>query len=156
MINQIDLLLVEDNPNDVELTTHALRLHAPDLSIKVARDGVEALQILGIDPGKAADESFDDFAPLTPQVLPRFILLDLKIPLIPGVEVLKLIKSSPSTQAIPVIVLSTSREQRDVQATYDAGVNSYLTKPADFQQFNDMIKLVANYWLHINEQSKLC
>ncbi len=145
------ILLVEDNPNDVALTSLALRKHAANVEIRVARDGEEALRMLGLKAESATSDAFDDFEEVEPAVLPRLILLDLKLPLIPGIDVLKSIKSNPATCATPVVILSTSTEQKDLKNAYSLGANSYLAKPVDFERFNIMMEAVGRYWLDFNE-----
>jgi two-component system response regulator len=135
------ILLVEDNPNDVELTRHALSRNKLTLEMVVAQDGQEALDLLlGSSPEGHG-----------PADLPILILLDLRLPKVDGLAVLKAVKGNPATRLIPVVVLSTSREDRDVQAAYDLGANSYVRKPVDFDQFVEMVKLLGIYWLSLNE-----
>jgi two-component system, response regulator len=138
----IEILLVEDNPDDVELTLHALRKENLANSIHVARDGEEALEFLFCQ-GNYADRSFEQ--------PPRLILLDLKLPKVDGMEVLKRLKADPRTRAIPVVILTSSKEERDVINGYGLGVNSYIQKPVDFEQFRETIKNVGLYWLVINQ-----
>jgi two-component system, response regulator len=135
-----EILLVEDNPNDVKLTLHAFKTANLANTIHVARDGVEALDFLfGAEPDA-------DQAPKRPRV----ILLDLKLPKVDGHEVLKRIKSDPRTCGIPVVVLTSSSEERDVMRTYDVGANSYIVKPVDFEQFTESVRDIGKYWLVIN------
>lgn len=136
-----DILLVEDNPDDVELTRIAFEQANIPNRLVVARDGAEALDYLyarGSHTGR------------DPAQLPAFVLLDLNLPKIDGREVLQAIRSDPATQALPVVVLSTSREPDDVQSTYALHANSYIQKPLDFQQFLWAVKQVALYWLVLN------
>ena len=136
-----DILLVEDNPDDVELTRIAFEQANIPNRLVVARDGAEALDYLyarGSHTGR------------DPAQLPAFVLLDLNLPKIDGREVLQAIRSDPATQALPVVVLSTSRESDDVQSTYALHANSYIQKPLDFQQFLWAVKQVALYWLVLN------
>jgi two-component system response regulator len=136
-----DILLVEDNPNDVKLTLHAFKTANLANKIHVARDGVEALEFLfGTQSG--ADQKKPES--------PKLILLDLKLPRMDGHEVLKRIKGDPRTQGIPVVVLTSSREEVDVMRTYDVGANSYNVKPVDFEQFTDAVRDIGKYWLVIN------
>jgi two-component system, response regulator len=136
-----DILLVEDNPNDIKLTLHAFKAANLANRIHVVRDGVEALEYIfgtGSDGGQKMP------------VLPRLILLDLKLPRIDGHEVLKRIKGDPRTSRIPVVVLTSSCEERDVMRTYEVGVNSYIVKPVDFEQFTESVRDIGKYWLVIN------
>jgi two-component system, response regulator len=139
---QIEILLVEDNPDDVELTLHALRKENLANCIHVARDGEEALQFLfcnGIHAGRSFEQP------------PRLVLLDLKLPKVDGMQVLMRLKADPRTKAIPVVILTSSKEERDLVKGYGLGVNSYIQKPVDFEQFRETIKNVGLYWLVINQ-----
>jgi CheY-like chemotaxis protein len=135
-----DILLVEDNPNDVKLTLHALKSANLANAVHVACDGVEALEFL-FGAASATDK---------PPERPKLILLDLKLPRLDGHEVLKRIKSDPRTCGIPVVVLTCSSEERDVMRTYEVGANSYIVKPVDFAQFTESIRDIGKYWLVIN------
>src|SRR5579859_3842300 len=139
---QIEILLVEDNKDDVELTLHALRKEKLANSIHVARDGEEAMEFLFCN-GNHADRSFEN--------PPRLVLLDLKLPKVDGMEVLKRLKADPRTKAIPVVILTSSKEERDLIQGYGLGANSYIQKPVDFEQFRDTVKSVGLYWLLINQ-----
>jgi len=139
---QIEILLVEDNQDDVELTLHSLRKENLANQIHVAHDGEEALEFL-FCTGSYADRTFDQ--------PPRLVLLDLKLPKVDGLEVLKRLKSDPRTKAIPVVVLTSSREERDVVSSYGLGANSYIQKPVDFEQFRETVKTAGFYWLLINQ-----
>jgi two-component system response regulator len=135
----MELLLVEDNLNDVELTLHVLRKHNFANDIKVVRDGEEALAFLfGGDGGS--------------ENIPKVILLDLKLPKVNGLEVLGKVKSDPRTKSIPVVILTSSREERDLAVCYELGVNSYIVKPVDFTQFTESIRQLGLYWLLLNER----
>jgi two-component system response regulator len=131
-----EILLVEDNPNDVKLTLNAFKTANLANSVHVARDGVEALEFLfgAASPGDKLPER------------PRLILLDLKLPRLDGHEVLKRIKGDPRTSAIPVVVLTSSAEERDVMRTYEVGANSYIVKPVDFEQFTEAVRDIGKYW----------
>src|SRR5271170_3274085 len=139
--NQVDILLVDDSQDDVDLTLHALRSENLANRVIVARDGEEALDFL-FCTGPHAERSFDH--------PPKLVLLDLKMPKVDGMQVLKQIKSDPRTRIIPVVLMTSSREERDLVAGYDLGVNSYLQKPVDFDEFRKMVKLLGLYWLVIN------
>ena len=136
-----EILLVEDNPNDVKLTLHAFKTANLANTVHVARDGVEALDFLfGALPndGKKA------------LVSPKLILLDLKLPRLDGHELLKRIKSDPRTRGIPVVMLTSSAQERDVMQSYEDGANSYIVKPVDFAQFTEAVRDLGKYWLVIN------
>jgi two-component system response regulator len=138
----IEILLVEDNPDDLELTLHSLRKENLTNHIHVARDGEEALEFLFSDStqGKGLLES-----------PPKLVLLDLKLPKIDGMEVLRRIKADERTKNIPVVILTSSKEERDLINGYGLGANSYIQKPVDFDQFRETIKRVGLYWLVINQ-----
>lgn len=139
---EIDILLVEDNKDDIELTLHSLRHERLANRIHVARDGVEALDFL-FCRGEFADRSIDH--------QPRLVLLDLKLPKLDGLEVLKQIKEDARTRTIPVVILTSSKEERDLVSSYKLGVNSYIQKPVDFDQFRDTVKQLGLYWLVVNQ-----
>ncbi len=141
-MSEVEILLVEDNPNDVELTLHAFRKNHINNPVQVVRDGVEALDFI-FCTGSYADR--DIGRP------PRVILLDLKLPKINGLEVLRRIKADERTRTTPVVVLTSSREERDIVESYRLGVNSYIVKPVDFQQFNEAVKNLGCYWLLHNQ-----
>ena len=140
--NTIEILLVEDNPNDVELALHALKKNNIANSIQVVRDGAEALEFL-FGTGAFADRSINQ--------PPKVILLDLKLPKVDGLEVLKRVKSDERTRMIPVVVLTSSREERDIVESYRLGVNSFITKPVDFEQFTEAVRQLGLYWLLLNQ-----
>jgi two-component system, response regulator len=139
---QIEILLVEDNSDDIELTLHALRKENLANHIQVARDGEEALEFLFCN-GAHADRSFER--------PPRLILLDLKLPKVDGMEVLRRLKADARTKSIPVVILTSSKEERDLVKGYGLGANSYIQKPVDFDQFRETVKNVGLYWLLINQ-----
>jgi two-component system response regulator len=140
--NSIEILLVEDNSNDVELTLHALKKNNISNPIKVVRDGAEALEFL-FGTGEFAGREINH--------TPKVILLDLKLPKVDGTEVLRRIKSDERTRSIPVVVLTSSREERDIVESYRLGVNSYITKPVDFEQFTEAVRQLGLYWLLLNQ-----
>jgi two-component system response regulator len=140
--NPIEILLVEDNPNDVELTLHALKKNNLANYIHIVRDGAEALDYL-FGTGAYAGRNIN--------LAPRVILLDLKLPKVDGLEVIRRIKSTKSTRLIPIVVLTSSREERDIVESYQLGVNSYITKPVDFEQFTEAVRQLGLYWLLLNQ-----
>jgi len=139
---EVEILLVEDSEKDIELTLHAL--HGENLGnpIRVVRDGEEALEFLA--------ECENQLSART-GIMPKLILLDLKLPKVDGLQVLRQIKSNPATQVIPVVVLTSSKEDEDMVNSYRLGVNSYLQKPVHFDQFRKMVKQLGLYWLLINQ-----
>jgi two-component system, response regulator len=139
---KVDILLVEDNTNDVELTMLAFKKNQMTSNIQVARDGIEALDCL---------IGTNSTQPLTP----KMILLDLKLPKMDGLEVLRKIKAQPDIKTIPVIVLTSSQEDQDVRECYSLGVNSYIVKPVDFEKFVEVVRTLGLYWLFLNQQPTL-
>jgi len=135
------ILLAEDNPKDVELTLTALDKHHLANEVVVANDGVEALDYL-YRRGKFAMRADSN---------PAVVLLDLKMPKVDGLEVLRTIKSDNNLKAIPVVILTSSREEKDLVESYKLGVNAYVVKPVDFQQFIDAVKELGAFWAVINE-----
>jgi len=140
--DNVEILLVEDNPADVELTLHALRRNNLANRIHVARDGEEALDFL-FCRGPHSTRSFDN--------PPRMVLLDLKLPKVDGLEVLRQLKGDGRTKAIPVVILTSSKEDRDMVSGYRFGVNSYIQKPVDFTAFRETIKQLGLYWMVVNQ-----
>jgi CheY-like chemotaxis protein len=136
------ILLIEDNPSDIELTRRALEKARIGNEMVAAEDGEEALDYLW---GKGAHAGRDV------SQLPALALLDLKLPRIHGLEVLRLIRSDPRTRRLPVVILTSSKEEQDLAAGYDLGVNSYIRKPVDFKQFAHCIEQLGLYWLVLNE-----
>jgi two-component system response regulator len=142
----VEILIVEDSPQDLELALRALEKANISNHIQVARDGVEALDFIFCE-GRHAGRRIED--------TPKVILLDLKLPKVDGLEVLKRIKSDPRTRAIPVAVLTSSKEQRDVVESYRLGVNSYIVKPVNFEGFSAAVQELGMYWLLLNQSAKL-
>lgn len=139
--NPTEILLVEDNPDDVELALHALKKNKLANQIEVVRDGAEALDFV-FARGAFSARSVNN--------QPKLILLDLKLPKVDGLEVLRQIKGDPRTQMIPVVVLTSSSEERDIVESYKLGVNSYIVKPVDFEQFVKSVRDINMYWLLLN------
>jgi CheY-like chemotaxis protein len=143
---ETEILLVEDNPTDLELALRVFKKHRIANRIEVTRDGLQALDFLfgeGVHAGRGGIQ------------IPKVILLDLKLPKIGGIEVLRRIKGDPRTRAIPIVVLTSSREEKDLLESYQLGVNSYIVKPVDFDQFSDCLKQIGIYWLLSNAPPKL-
>jgi two-component system response regulator len=136
--DDVEILLVEDNPKDVELTLHALKKHKLANKLHVARDGQEALDFF-FDGDKVK------------AVKPKLVLLDLKLPKVSGLEVLQRLKGDPRTRAIPVVILTSSTTEKDMIEGYSLGVNSYVRKPIDFNEFIDAAKTLGLYWLLMNK-----
>ena len=130
----VDILLVEDNPNDAELTMRALKRANVDAHLIIARDGAEALEFLISDRPK-----------------PKVIFLDLKLPKVDGIEVLRQVRMDDRTRAIPVVVLTSSQEERDITECYKLGANSYVVKPVEFDKFYRAVGDLATYWLMLNK-----
>lgn len=137
----VELLYVEDDDADLELTMIALEGGRLGNAIHVARDGVEALDFL-FCRGAHATRSFS---------IPKLVLLDLKLPKVDGIQVLRAIRQDPRTKLLPVVVLTSSREQKDLIETYQLGVNSYIQKPVDFAKFQETVRQLGFYWLVVNE-----
>jgi two-component system, response regulator len=130
----VDILLVEDNPNDAELTQRALKKTSLEARLTIARDGAEALDYLLNDRPK-----------------PKVIFLDLKLPKIDGIEVLRRARADQRTRSIPIVVLTSSHEERDIAECYKLGVNSYVVKPVEFDKFYKVVADLATYWLVLNK-----
>ncbi|MFH1869084.1 MAG: response regulator [Pseudomonadota bacterium] len=141
MTSQV-ILLVEDNPSDIGLTRRAMEKSGISNPLVVAEDGQDALDYIFCDAAHSAREIADT---------PLLVLLDLKLPRVDGLEVLRRIRADARTRRIPVVILTSSSEERDVAAGYDNGTNSYIRKPVDFQQFAEVIRQLGMYWLVINQ-----
>ena len=141
-MDEIEILLVEDNPADVELTLRALKKNNIANNIFVVNDGEDALNFI-FAQGKYSER--------IGKLLPKIIFLDLKLPKVSGLEVLAEIKGNPKTRIIPVIMLTSSKEEKDIIESYKLGVNSYIVKPVDFDKFLDAVKEIGMYWLLINQ-----
>ena len=140
--NVVELLLVEDNPTDAELTLRSLRGRGLRNNFEVARDGQEALDFLFAE-GVYADRNIRNG--------PKMVLLDLRLPKVDGIEVLRRIKSDERTKTIPVVVLTSSRQEPDIKTCYELGANSYIVKPVDFDKLVEAVSEVGLYWLLLNE-----
>jgi len=142
MSHEVEILLVDDSAEDVELTVLALRRNKLSNDIQIAEDGAEALDFL-FCRGPHKDRSFSH--------PPKLVLLDLKLPKVDGLEVLRAIRGDERTKAIPVVILTSSKEQRDLIDGYNLGVSAYIQKPVDFDQFAETIRQVGMFWLLINQ-----
>jgi len=142
MSHEVEILLVEDSPEDAELTIRALRRYKIANEIQVAEDGAEALDFL------FCRGAFKD---RLPSQVPRLVLLDLKLPKVSGLEVLRAIRGDDRTRAIPVVVLTSSKEERDLIDGYKLGVNAYAQKPVDFEQFSETVRQIGMFWMLINQ-----
>ena len=138
---QVDILLVEDNPADAELAMRALRKGKLANHVTWVKDGAEALDFI-FRKGAYAGR---------PEQNPRLILLDLKLPKVDGIEVLKQVKENERTRAIPVVMVTSSQEWRDMSDSYELGVNSYVVKPVDFEQFSETVAKAGFYWMVVNK-----
>jgi CheY-like chemotaxis protein len=136
-----NIVLAEDNANDIELTLTALRENHVVNEVVVVRDGAEALDYLYKRNAYAG----------RPGQNPALVLLDLKMPKVDGIEVLRQVKADPALRSIPIVVLTSSREEQDLMRTYDLGVNAYVVKPVDFHEFVDAVKLLGGFWAVVNE-----
>jgi two-component system, response regulator len=141
--NIVDILLVEDSPHDSELTIRTLRKHNLANNIVAVEDGAEAIDFI-FRKGKYAERNAD--------VHPRVVLLDIKLPKVNGLEVLREIKSNPQTRSIPVVMVTSSGEDPDIRLAYDLGANSYVVKPVDFESFQESMVQVGLYWLLVNQR----
>jgi two-component system, response regulator len=144
-LQEVEILLVEDNPNDAELTLRALKRNNMTNKVHLVRDGAEALDFIfatGIYSNRNANHA------------PKMILLDLKLPKVDGREVLKRIKGDEKLRSIPVVVLTSSKEEKDVFASYQSGVNSYIVKPVEFDKFMDCVSELGLYWTLLNQPAR--
>jgi two-component system response regulator len=139
------LLLVEDNPNDLELALRALRRGRPTSRVVVARDGVEAMEYV-LGQGQFSDRDAAE--------QPRVILLDMKLPRLSGLEVLQRLKADPRTRGIPVVMLTSSAQEADLQRCYSRGANSYIVKPVDLDEFTETVDRLGSYWLVLNQPDR--
>ena len=144
--NIVEILIVEDSPPDLELALRALKKANLSNRIHIARDGAEALEFIFCE-GEHSGRKIENG--------PKVILLDLKLPKIDGLEVLKRIKGDPRTNSIPVVVLTSSKEQKDVAESYKLGVNSYIVKPVNFERFAEAVQKLGMYWLLLNQPPKV-
>jgi two-component system, response regulator len=142
MTNGMEILLIEDNPEDVEITLRAFQKYNLSNKIYTIGDGEEALECI-FCTGRYADRSVDSN--------PRLILLDLKLPKVDGIEILQRCKSDPRTKSIPIVILTSSREERDLVNSYNLGVNSYVVKPVNFSQFTEAVRQLGLYWMVLNQ-----
>lgn len=140
--DQVEILLVEDDPDDLDLTMRALAESHVGNRIHIARDGEEALDYLFCRGAHSARD---------PNCRPRLILLDLKLPKVDGLEVLEQVRRDPHTCSVPVVVLTSSKQEQDLARAYRLKANSYIQKPVDFDQFHDTVKRIGYYWLLINQ-----
>ena len=141
-VHAVDILLADDNDNDIELTIRAFNKHRIVNSIHVVHDGREALEYL-FCTDRYAHRSITD--------LPKVVLLDVKMPFVDGIEVLRRIRSDPRTHELPVVMLTSSSLDRDAIECYNLGVNSYIVKPVDFEQFHEAARIIGFYWLFLNK-----
>lgn len=141
----VEILLVEDNADDIELALLALEAQNLANRIEIVHDGAAALDFL-FCTGAYSDRNLQS---------PKLVLLDLKLPRVDGLEVLQRIKSDPTTQMIPVVILTSSREEQDIVESYQLGVNSYIVKPVDFEQFTAAVRQLGLYWLILNQSPSL-
>lgn len=145
-MEQKNILLVEDNPDDIELARRAFKKVNINNNMVITHDGAETLEYLH-GKGKYQGRNIED--------LPRIILLDLKMPKVHGLEVLKHVRENKQTKYIPVIILTSSQDKKDVLRSYELGANSYIVKPIDFLKFSQVVQQIVIYWLTLNEQPTL-
>ena len=138
----VEILLVEDNPHDIKLALHAFHTNKLANHVQIARDGEEALEFV-FCTGRYSHRRLAD--------RPNLILLDLKLPMVDGIEVLRRVKADPVTRTIPVVMMTASKEERDIFESYKLGVNSYIVKPVDFDQFTETVRQLGYYWLLLNQ-----
>ena len=141
-LRPIDILLIEDNASDAELTVHAFQKYSRAKRIHLVRDGAEALEFFHCT-GAYADRNKD--------MQPKLILLDLKLPLVDGHYVLRQIRANTAARHVPVVILTSSREARDIYQCYQLGISSYIVKPVNFDEFMETAKVIAKYWLELNQ-----
>jgi two-component system response regulator len=139
-VTPVDILLVEDTPADAELTMHVFQKYNVSNRVEIVEDGAEALDFL-FHTGAYADRD----------ERPKVVLLDLKLPRVSGLEVLRQIRADPRTRKLPVVILTSSREDVDIEKCYELGVNSYIVKPVDFAQFGESVRQLGLYWLVLNQ-----
>jgi two-component system, response regulator len=144
-LNAVEILIVEDNPHDAELTMRALRRNNLANNVIIAEDGAEALDFF-FCRGKFKKRSITN--------PPKVVLLDLKLPKVSGLEVLKIVKKDERTSHIPIVIVTSSRQEPDIKEAYALGVNSYVVKPVDFDQFINAMSSLGLYWLLVNEPLK--
>lgn len=142
--NGLEILLVEDNPNDIKLAMHAFKTHHFANLVHVVRDGAEALEFIFCT---------DRYTHRKIENGPKMILLDLKLPFVDGIEVLRRTKADPRTRTIPIVVMTSSKEDRDIVEAYKLGVNSYIVKPVDFERFTEAVRQLGYYWLLLNQSA---
>ena len=140
--NEVEILLVEDNPTDAELTIRALKKRNLANSLEWVKDGAEALEFI-FATGKYADRNINH--------VPKVILLDLRLPKVDGLEVLQKIKSDERTKMIPVVIITSSKEEKDITESYKLGVNSYISKPVEFENFSESVAKLGYYWMLLNK-----
>ena len=144
-MKQVEILLIEDNPNDAELTIRSLRKHNLANNLEWVKDGAEALDFLFSTGGYLARNNL---------IMPKVVLLDLRLPKVDGMEVLRRIRADKRTMHVPVVVLTTSKEDRDIAESYQLGVNSYVSKPVNFDEFVKAVAELGMYWLLLNKPPK--